>query len=107
MENASNATPIGYKVCPGCKQEKSVECFGKDRHSADGIRIYCKQCVARKQREYYRTRKQAQVGGGNNAVTGNPELANITSRQLLAELKARGYVWSDMKVITSVSYDKI
>lgn len=106
MENTSNAASIGYKVCLDCKQEKSVEYFGKDRHSADGLRAYYKQCVARKQREYYRTRKQAQVGG-NNAVTGNPVLANITSRQLLAELKARGYVWSDMKVITPVSYDKI
>lgn len=107
MENISNAGHTGYKVCGECKQEKSVEYFGKDRHSLDGLRVYCKQCAARKQREYYRARKQAQAGGGNNAATGMPELANITSRQLLAELKARGYVWSDMKVITSVSYDKI
>lgn len=37
----------------------------------------------------------------------NPDLAGYTDRKLLEELKARGFVWSDMKRIQPVKYDSI
>lgn len=37
----------------------------------------------------------------------NPDLAGYTDRKLLEELKARGFVWSDMKHIQPVKYDSI
>lgn len=43
-------------------------------------------------------------GGG---VIHNPDLAGYTDRKLLDELKARGFVWSDMKRIQPVKYDSI
>lgn len=43
-------------------------------------------------------------GGG---VIYNPDLAGYTDRKLLEELKARGFVWSDMKRIQPVKYDSI
>lgn len=43
-------------------------------------------------------------GGG---VIHNPDLAGYTDRKLLEELKARGFVWSDMKRVQPVKYDSI
>lgn len=40
-------------------------------------------------------------------VIHNPNLADYTDRRLLAELKSRGFVWSDMKRIQPVKYDSI
>lgn len=40
-------------------------------------------------------------------VIYNPDLAGYTDRKLLEELKARGFVWSDMKRIQPVKYDSI
>ncbi len=33
------------KRCVTCKQEKSSECFSKDRSSKDGLKLYCKECA--------------------------------------------------------------
>lgn len=44
--------------------------------------------------------------GGGGAIH-NPDLAGYTDRKLLEELKARGFVWSDMKHIQPVKYDSI
>ena len=45
--------------------------------------------------------------GGGGGVIHNPDLAGYTDRKLLEELKARGFVWSDMKRIQPVKYDSI
>lgn len=45
--------------------------------------------------------------GGRGGVIHNPDLAGCTDRKLLEELKARGFVWSDMKRIQPVKYDSI
>lgn len=37
----------------------------------------------------------------------NPDLAGYTDRKLLEELKARGFVWSDMKRVQPVKYGSI
>ncbi len=44
--------------------------------------------------------------GGGGGIH-NPDLAGYTDRKLLEELKARGFVWSDMKRIQPVKYDSI
>lgn len=43
-------------------------------------------------------------GGG---AIHNPDMAGYTDRKLLEELKARGFVWSDMKRVQPVKYDSI
>lgn len=50
-----------------------------------------------------KNRKENERGG----VIYNPDLAGYTDRKLLEELKARGFVWSDMKRIQPVKYDSI
>ena len=63
--------------------------FNKMKKAKDGLQPYCKEC----QNESYRMRAKPEmprikIGGGSKA---NPELATFTPRQLIEELKARGY----------------
>jgi len=42
---AQNKTKIKTKVCVRCKEEKTIELFGKDRRSKDGYNGYCRTCM--------------------------------------------------------------
>ena len=44
-------TPM--KKCPNCKRELSLDNFGKDHRRSSGLRIYCKECQRRQNRESY------------------------------------------------------
>lgn len=79
------------KRCKRCGRELDESEFHKHKMTKDGLQPYCKEC----QRELNRMRvkpkmpmlKIPQIGGGKV----NPELAAFTPRQLMEELKARGY----------------
>lgn len=62
------------KHCPNCNQTKSVEAFGRNRQTPDGLMYYCRVCAAEKQREY---RKK------------NPESANASKAKYLAKIRAK------------------
>lgn len=65
------------KVCTGCGRELPLSAFNLNNHSKDGHMGICKECRRRHK----------------NAPTdskGNP-LAQFTARELMRELKARGY----------------
>ena len=34
------------KVCPKCDTEKSLDSFGSNRSTKDGLQTYCKECVS-------------------------------------------------------------
>lgn len=40
------------KTCTKCGEEKSLDCFHKDKKSNDGLCYHCKDCVAKKTKEY-------------------------------------------------------
>ncbi len=46
------------KRCMGCKQTKPSECFSKSKNERDGLYHYCKQCSAKKAREWYSNNKE-------------------------------------------------
>lgn len=79
------------KRCKRCGRELDESEFYKNKLKKDGLQPYCKEC----QRELNRMRikpklpqlKVPQIGGGKV----NPKLAAFTPRQLMEELKARGY----------------
>lgn len=79
------------KRCNRCGRELDESEFNKNIRTKDGLQYYCKEC----QRELNRMRikpklpqlKVPQIGGGKV----NSELAAFTPRQLMEELKARGY----------------
>lgn len=71
------------KVCPKCGRELPIENFGKGLNK-DGLRSYCKECCNLVSRQFRRKKL------GEN-VSPNPALENFTPRELIDELRARGY----------------
>lgn len=75
------------KICKKCGKELSIDNFYKDRTTKDGFGFYCKACI-----KSYNASKKADTGGGKyTKVYTNPELAKFKPRELIDELKARGY----------------
>ena len=63
------------KVCPCCHRE-----LPKDEFSGG----YCKECKRKKQKEYNERKRMTRK-------VGNPKLAEFTPRELIEELRFRGY----------------
>lgn len=76
------------KTCKQCGRELPINSFAKHHISTDGHMSICQSC-----RE--EARKQSPLGGAKLTVKpisgGNPDLASFTPRELIEELKARGY----------------
>lgn len=68
------------KRCGKCGRELPESEFYRKEKSPDGLQAYCKSC------QTLNNRKKQKMGGG-----GNPDLAGFTPRQLIEELRARGY----------------
>lgn len=66
------------KRCAKCGKELPESEFYRNKKSLDGLQYYCKECTKQMVRKN-------PVGGGN------PDLADFTPRQLIEELRARGY----------------
>lgn len=75
MENQE----IKTKRCPKCGRELPLNEFYLNRAAPDGLQPWCKKC----QNERVRT--------NHNKNHCNPDLAQFTPRQLIEELKNRGY----------------
>lgn len=69
------------KKCVYCGNLFTLEHFRRTRLSADGHANICMECARKRRGE-----KKALASGG-----GNPELAKFQPRELIEELRARGY----------------
>lgn len=86
------------KVCKKCGRELPVENFAVNRKNKDGLQAECRECRAAYMREYWE-RKKAKKKENERIefekkfkVYTNKDLAKFTPRELMLELKARGYV---------------
>ena len=52
--------PRKYKKCRKCDKRKLLNKFGRNKRKSDGYEIYCKTCVIRINRSYYKRRGQKQ-----------------------------------------------
>lgn len=96
-----NMEAIATKVCRKCGRELPVTEFTKKTNAKDGLQYYCKECnskasteSARKRREKLKAQKveRERVEYENKyKIYTNRELAKFTPRELMLELKARGY----------------
>lgn len=72
------------KICRICGEEKPITDFPKHHQCKDGHNTLCKCCANARRKAYY-AQKITPKGGGN------PALADFTPRELIEELRARGY----------------
>lgn len=89
------------KKCSKCGQELDESEFNRHAKAKDGLQPYCKQCQ-RVTYKAYRDRVQRYtkcVRGGESKT--NPELASFTPRQLMEELKTRGYT-GELKYVQTI-----
>lgn len=95
------------KKCSKCGQEKPRSEFYASNKAIDGLQNWCKTCqkIACKSQN---TIDQVKCDGHLTKVYSNPELAKFTPRQLMQELKARGFTWDYMlEPQKRVMYNKI
>lgn len=90
---------IKTKVCNKCGKELPIEMFSKG-NGKDGLQRTCKSCMSVYMREYAERRKRKRDGKKEKEVIQfenkykiytNKELAKFSPRELMLELKARGY----------------
>lgn len=89
---------IIVKECSRCHRTLPVTEFYKKSGTPDGLQYYCKHC----QNEINKVsnRKRRLPSGGN------PDLADFTPRQLMAELKARGYTGT-LKYVQTINIETL
>lgn len=82
------------KRCPKCGLTKQASEFNKSTWQSDGLQSYCRDCqrIRAKERSNLVVKKDP-----NNRIlnsissTGDSPLSKFTPRELMAELKRRGY----------------
>ena len=91
---------IKTKVCSKCGREWSLSEFYKKSTSKDGLQSYCKECSKKLAIEYAQKSREKKAHKiederiefeGKYKIYTCKELAPFTPRQLMLELKARGY----------------
>lgn len=85
------------KVCRKCGKELPTSEFFTSKKAKDGLHSYCKSCCMeaakesqRRKREKKKKEEMAEFEKKYKIYT-NRELAKFTPRELMLELKARGY----------------
>lgn len=87
-----------FKKCSKCGRELPASEFWKNASTEDGLQTYCKECG-----NVYATKTVRKLrGGGLKKIYSNPELARFSPRELIAELKARGYT-GELKFTQTIS----
>jgi transposase-like protein len=98
------------KKCPKCGRVLPTTEFYGNTRSKDGLQDKCKECQKEWNAEYQRRKRKEKVNVDAcdttikiseqertmTKVFTNPELAKFTPRELMSELKARGWVWDSM-----------
>ena len=97
------------KICKKCGRELPLEAFGNLSTSPDGKYDRCKECVNQQQKINRNQRKAKEQGITTETPMGGgiDALKSFTPRQLLKELKSRGYIWENMYVKRKVVYEDI
>lgn len=103
---------VSVKFCRKCGRTLPTSEFYMKRKSKDGLQDFCKECHKAENQARYKERKKAKYAFADKVVTetkvvdthehlmtkvySDPALSKFTPRQLMAELKARGFRWEYM-----------
>lgn len=93
---------IETKKCSRCGETKPVSEFYRNARISDGYDTYCKECKRSLNHKFYAKKiSQKRIEETNNA------LSKYTPRDLLTELKRRGYKWEKMYCLQEIKYENI
>lgn len=90
MEQTINGVEL-KKTCSKCGKELPISQFARNAKSADGHLGICKDCHAETIRQGHANKKEQLSLPIKGVEGGNPELAKFTPRQLMDELRSRGF----------------
>lgn len=85
------------KICAKCGRELPIENYNKNAKTKDGLQRHCKECAREYARVSYENKKAKKVEDARiefekkYKIYTNKDLAKFTPRELMLELKARGY----------------
>jgi hypothetical protein len=79
------------KKCSKCGRELPLSRFSKCVSLKDGLQKTCKECASLYNKERYKAKASEKEERHLMKVFSNPELAKFQPRELVAELRARGY----------------
>lgn len=84
-----------FKKCACCGQQLPLSSFNKSKQSQDGHYTYCRECVSKKNKERYENKKKKKNSSNpiefHKPVVLNTELSRFQPRELINELRRRGY----------------
>lgn len=66
------------KLCPKCRQSKSIQDFHKKRSSKDGLYSYCKKCNIESNNNWVRHNKEKHNIRSKKWIKNNPKKAKTT-----------------------------
>lgn len=101
------AQEIKTKKCNRCGRVLPVTEFYKKASSKDGLQDQCRECHNESVRRSYQKKKNERKSILEQSTKTESELSEFTPRQLMEELKRRGFKWDSMYYTQYVSYDKI
>jgi predicted HTH domain antitoxin len=100
---------VETKRCSKCGQVLPITDFNKSKANKDGLQNYCRDCqkhfaaernkkLSRNESVYQKVKEEKEDVKVHNLskVYAHSELARFTPRQLMEELKQRGYRWEYM-----------
>lgn len=100
------------KTCSKCGAQLDESMFYANNANKDHLDTFCKECRKKMNNERRKRMSQSDsaVVESNNLIKvySDPELAKFQPRQLMRELKARGFKWEYMlEPQRKVMYEKI
>lgn len=89
----AHSPEMATKVCRQCGKELPLAEFSQRSSNRDGLSHICKACYNENARANYARKRLGGAKNSTHPIKGSSDspLANFTPRQLIDELRSRGY----------------